>query len=105
MYGAVSVTNGYASCMASPTAAAQKAGMSAAMFAELMAVIGLANTTNRLANGYQVAIDDRFRTTAPMVGGNGEASFEEDAPGVLCQQQQQRRHAQSPGPAESVREA
>jgi AhpD family alkylhydroperoxidase len=65
MYVAVSVTNGCAYCIASHTAAAQKAGMSAAMFAELMAVVGMANTTYRLANGYQVAIDDRFRTPAP----------------------------------------
>jgi alkylhydroperoxidase family enzyme len=31
------------------------------MFAELMAVVGLANETNRLANGYQVEIDERFK--------------------------------------------
>src|SRR5205823_5827006 len=56
------------------TAAAQQAGMTAAMFAELMAVVGMANTTNRLANGYQVDIDDRFRTPAPVVGNHGEPS-------------------------------
>jgi hypothetical protein len=32
-----------------------------AMFSELMAVVGMANETNRLASGYQVAIDERFR--------------------------------------------
>ena len=74
IYVAVSVTNGCAYCIASHTAAAQKAGMSAAMFAELMAVVGMANTTNRLANGYQVPIDDRFRPPAPEVGNNGEPS-------------------------------
>src|SRR6516164_5019287 len=104
LYIAVSVTNGCAYCIASHTAAAQKAGMTATMFAELMAVIGLANTTNRLANGYQVAIDDRFRPPAPKVGNDDEAAFEENAPGAL-RQQRQRRHARSPGPAESVREA
>jgi len=66
IYVAVSVTNGCAYCIASHTAAAQKAGMSAAMFAELMAVVGMANTTNRLANGYQVDIDDRFSGTSPQ---------------------------------------
>jgi len=65
LYVAVSVTNGCAYCIASHTAAAQQAGMSAAMFAELMAVVGMANETNRLANGYQVAIDDRFRPQRP----------------------------------------
>jgi len=72
IYVAVSVTNGCAYCIASHTAAARQAGMSAAMFAELMAVVGMANTTNRLAHGYQVAIDDRFRTPAPAVGNHGE---------------------------------
>jgi AhpD family alkylhydroperoxidase len=71
LYVAVSVTNGCAYCIASHTAAARQAGMSAEMFAELMAVIGMANTTNRLANGYQVDIDDRFRTPAPVVGNHG----------------------------------
>jgi alkylhydroperoxidase family enzyme len=42
-------------------AAARKAGMTDAMFAELMAVVGMANETNRLASGYQVEIDERFR--------------------------------------------
>jgi len=31
------------------------------MFAELMAVVGLANETNRLADGYQVPVDERFK--------------------------------------------
>ena len=60
IYVAVSVTNQCGYCIASHTAAARKAGMSDAMFAELMAVVGMANETNRLASGYQVAIDDRF---------------------------------------------
>jgi AhpD family alkylhydroperoxidase len=62
IYVAVSVTNQCGYCIASHTAAAQRAGMTAEMFAELMAVVGMANETNRLASGYQVEIDDRFKT-------------------------------------------
>ena len=62
IYLAVSATNQCGYCIASHTAAARKAGMTDAMFAELMAVAGMANETNRLASGYQVEIDDRFRT-------------------------------------------
>ena len=83
IYVAVSVTNGCAYCIASHTAAAQKAGMSAEMFAELMAVVGMANATNRLANGYQVEIDDRFRAPAPAAGHNGEPPSEAAAPGAV----------------------
>ncbi len=64
IYVAVSVTNGCGYCIASHTAGARKAGMTDRMFAELMAVVGMANETNRLANGYQVEIDERFRTPA-----------------------------------------
>jgi len=62
VYVAVSVTNQCGYCIASHTAAARKAGMSDQMFAELMAVVGMANETNRLASGYQVEIDQRFLT-------------------------------------------
>jgi AhpD family alkylhydroperoxidase len=62
IYVAVSVTNQCAYCIASHTAAARKKGMSEAMFAELMAVVGMANETNRLAAGYQVEIDPQFRS-------------------------------------------
>jgi AhpD family alkylhydroperoxidase len=62
VYLAVSVTNGCAYCIASHTAAARKAGMSDAMFGELMAVTGMANETNRLANGYRVPVDPAFQT-------------------------------------------
>jgi AhpD family alkylhydroperoxidase len=64
IYLAVSATNGCGYCIASHTAGARKAGMTDQMFAELMAVVGMANETNRLANGYQVEIDERFRTPA-----------------------------------------
>jgi AhpD family alkylhydroperoxidase len=60
LYLAVSATNQCGYCIASHTAAARKAGMSDAMLAELMAVVGMANETNRLASGYQVEIDARF---------------------------------------------
>jgi len=62
IYLAVSVTNGCGYCIASHTAAARKAGMSEAMFGEVMAVTGMANETNRLANGYRVPIDPAFQT-------------------------------------------
>jgi AhpD family alkylhydroperoxidase len=61
IYVAVSVTNQCGYCIASHTASARKKGMSDAMFAELMAVVGMANQTNRLAAGYQVEIDEQFK--------------------------------------------
>src|ERR1700732_4040183 len=61
IYVAVSVTNQCGYCIASHTASARKKGMSERMFAELMAVVGMANETNRLAAGYQVEIDEQFR--------------------------------------------
>ena len=60
IYVAVSATNQCGYCIASHTAAARKAGMTDAMLAEVLAVVGMANETNRLASGYQVEIDDRF---------------------------------------------
>src|SRR5512146_1757086 len=61
LYLAVSVSNQCGYCIASHTAAARKAGMTDAMFAELMAVVGMANESNRLASGYQVEVDERFK--------------------------------------------
>ena len=61
IYLAVSVSNGCNYCIASHTAAARKAGMTEAMFGEVMAVTGMANETNRLANGYRVPIDAAYR--------------------------------------------
>lgn len=60
IYVAVSVTNQCNYCIASHTASARKKGMTGAMFQELMAVVGMANETNRLAAGYQVEIDEAF---------------------------------------------
>ncbi len=62
LYVAVSVTNGCEYCIASHTASARKAGMTDAMFGELLAVVGMANETNRLANGYRVPIDEAFES-------------------------------------------
>ncbi len=60
VYVAVSATNGCEYCTHSHTAAARKKGMSDAMLMELMAVVGLANQTNRLANGLRVPVDRQF---------------------------------------------
>ncbi|MGE3144278.1 MAG: carboxymuconolactone decarboxylase family protein [Pseudorhodoplanes sp.] len=60
IYLAVSVSNGCGYCIASHSAAARKAGMTDAMFGEVMAVTGMANETNRLANGYRVPVDPAF---------------------------------------------
>ena len=61
VYVAVSATNGCEYCTHSHTAAARKRGMTDAMFMELMAVVGLANETNRLANGLKPEVDPQFR--------------------------------------------
>jgi AhpD family alkylhydroperoxidase len=60
IYIAVSVTNGCEYCIASHSAAAAKAGMTPQMFAELVAVVGMANETNRLAAAYRVPVDPQF---------------------------------------------
>ena len=61
IYVAVSATNGCEYCTYSHTAGARKKGMTDAMFMELMAVVGLANETNRLANGFRMPVDPQFR--------------------------------------------
>lgn len=60
VYVAVSATNGCEYCTFSHTAAARKKGMTDAMLMELMAVVGLANQTNRLANGLRMDVDPQF---------------------------------------------
>lgn len=62
VYVAVSATNGCEYCTYSHTASARKQGMTDAMLMELMAVVGLANQTNRLANGLRVDVDERFKS-------------------------------------------
>ncbi len=61
LYIAVSVTNQCNYCIASHTVSAQMKGMTDAMFKELMAVVGMANETNKLVTGYQVEIDEAFK--------------------------------------------
>ena len=60
IYLAVSVTNSCAYCTASHGAAAKRLGMNEAMLGELIAVVGMANQSNRLADGYRVPVDERF---------------------------------------------
>lgn len=60
IYVAVSVTNNCGYCIASHSAAAAKAGMTQEQFGELLAVVGMANETNRLVNGLRVPIDPQF---------------------------------------------
>ncbi|HEV8107839.1 MAG TPA: carboxymuconolactone decarboxylase family protein [Burkholderiales bacterium] len=62
VYVAVSATNGCEYCTYSHTAAARKKGMSDAMLMELLAVVGLANETNRLANGLRIEVDRQFKS-------------------------------------------
>ena len=64
IYVAVSVTNNCEYCIKSHGASARKAGMSDEMLAELLAVVGMANETNRLVNGYQVEVDAAFEKAA-----------------------------------------
>ena|SRR5207248_258297 len=61
IYVAVSVTNQCGYCIASHTASARNKGMTDDMFRELMSVVGMANETNRLASGYQIEIDERYK--------------------------------------------
>jgi len=62
IYVAISVSNQCDYCIASHIASAKKKGMTDQMFRELMAVVGMANETNRLVAGYQVEIDPQFKT-------------------------------------------
>jgi AhpD family alkylhydroperoxidase len=61
IYLAVSVSNGCEYCVRSHVAGAQRKGMTDAQYAEMLAVVALANQTNSLATGYQVPIDDSLR--------------------------------------------
>jgi AhpD family alkylhydroperoxidase len=65
IYIAVSATNACEYCVRSHTYGARAKGMTPAMHAELMAVVGMANETNALANFYQVEVDERFMQTGP----------------------------------------
>ena len=61
IYLAVSVTNGCEYCIASHRAAAASKGMSDAMFGELLSIVGVANSKNRLAKGFEVPVDEKFK--------------------------------------------
>jgi AhpD family alkylhydroperoxidase len=65
LYLAVSVTNGCGYCIASHSSAARKAGMTQEMWGEVLAIIGMANETNKLAFALQVPIDPVFRDAVP----------------------------------------
>ena len=60
IYIAVSATNGCEYCTYSHTASARAKGMTDAQFMELLAVVGIANNTNRLVNGLRPPIDVQF---------------------------------------------
>ena len=60
LYLAVSANNGCVYCTHSHAAAAKRGGMTPEMFGEVMAIVGMANETNRLADAYRVPVDDRF---------------------------------------------
>jgi len=61
IYVAVSMTNNCEYCIRSHTAAARRKGLDDQMLGELIEVVALANKGNRLAIGYQVEVDDRFK--------------------------------------------
>jgi len=67
LYLAVSMANNCTYCINSHTAAARKAGMSDAMWRELVAVVGMASETNALVNAYQVELDEALHKAARRV--------------------------------------
>ncbi len=60
IYIAVSATNGCEYCTYSHTASARAKGMTDAQLMELLAVVGMANETNRLSNGLRPPVDVKF---------------------------------------------
>jgi len=61
IYVAVSITNNCEYCIHSHVAGARAKGMTPQMFDELIAVIALASANNRIANGYRIEVDERFK--------------------------------------------
>ena len=61
IYVAVSITNGCEYCVKSHSLAAKKKGASNDMLNEMIAVVGMANETNRLVEGYQVEVDEAYK--------------------------------------------
>jgi AhpD family alkylhydroperoxidase len=64
LYLAVSIAHGCDYCIASHTVSARKAGMSEAMYGELLAVVGMASETNRLAQALRVPVDGAFESAS-----------------------------------------
>jgi AhpD family alkylhydroperoxidase len=60
LYVAVSIANNCSYCIHSHTAGARAKGMTDAEFAELVAVIGMASETNRIATALDVPVDKAF---------------------------------------------
>ena len=58
IYVAVSITNNCEYCIKSHSLAARKKGATDGMINEMIAIVGMANETNRLVVGYQVEVDD-----------------------------------------------
>ena len=58
IYVAVSITNGCEYCIKSHSLAAKKKGATDEMLSEMIAVVGMANETNRLVESYQVEVDE-----------------------------------------------
>jgi AhpD family alkylhydroperoxidase len=67
VYLAVSISNGCDYCIASHGASARRKGMTTAMLGELIAVVGMANETNRLVQGWRVPVDPELEDHAPEV--------------------------------------
>jgi AhpD family alkylhydroperoxidase len=61
IYLAVSITNNCEYCINSHIAAARKKGMDDQTLAELVELVALANAGNRLTQGLQVEVDERFK--------------------------------------------
>ena len=61
IYVAVSVTNGCEYCIKSHSLAAKKKGATDEMINEMIAIVGMANETNRLVEGYQVEVDEIYK--------------------------------------------
>jgi AhpD family alkylhydroperoxidase len=67
IYVAVSATNNCEYCIVSHTAGARAKGMTDAMWHELIAVVGMANETNRLVNALRVPVDEKLLAAAKGV--------------------------------------
>ena len=61
IYVAVSIAHGCEYCVHSHTAAARAKGMTEAELMELVAVVGMAAETNRIATALQVPVDPAFQ--------------------------------------------